>query len=114
MSSNPQPAPEFPPDEGVRRSATDEHHLGKKAVLPDLLPARMLNEFVYCPRLFYYEWVEGVFEQSVDTLDGQAKHSRVDTEPGAMPKPEEMDKDGERIHTRSVTLSSQRVGLIAK
>src|SRR5437870_11166099 len=23
------------------------------------LPARMLNEFVYCPRLFYYEFVEG-------------------------------------------------------
>ncbi len=23
----------------------------------DLLPARMLNEFVYCPRLFYYEHV---------------------------------------------------------
>ena len=21
----------------------------------DYLPARMLNEFVYCPRLFYYE-----------------------------------------------------------
>jgi hypothetical protein len=27
--------------------------------LPDYLPARMLNEFVYCPRLFFYEWVEG-------------------------------------------------------
>jgi hypothetical protein len=25
----------------------------------DLLPARMVNEFVYCPRLFYLEWVEG-------------------------------------------------------
>jgi hypothetical protein len=29
------------------------HHLNLK--LPDLLPARMLNEFVYCPRLFFYE-----------------------------------------------------------
>ena len=28
-------------------------------IMPDYLPARMLNEFVYCPRLFYYEWVEG-------------------------------------------------------
>src|SRR5579859_5169607 len=118
MSSNPQPAQQTSPDEGVRRAvpadSPEVHHLGKKAVLPDLLPARMLNEYVYCPRLFYYEWVEGVFEQSVDTLDGQAKHSRVDTEPGAMPKPEEMDKDGERIHSRSVTLSSARLGLIAK
>jgi CRISPR-associated protein Cas1 len=86
------------------------HHLQKK--LPELLPARMLNEFVYCPRLFYYEWVEGVFESSADTIDGQAKHSRVDTEPGAMPVAGEIGP--ERIHSRSVSLSSERVGLIAK
>lgn len=86
------------------------HHLQKK--LPDLLPARMLNEFVYCPRLFYYEWVEGVFESSADTIDGQAKHSRVDTEPGAMPSADEAGP--EAIHSRSVTLSSERLGLIAK
>ena len=28
----------------------------------------MMNEFVYCQRLFYYEFVEGVFVESVDTL----------------------------------------------
>jgi len=85
------------------------HHLHPR--LPDLLPARMLNEFVYCPRLFYYEWVEGVFEASADTLDGNAKHARVD-EPSAMPAAEELA--GETIHSRSVTLSSERVGLTAK
>ena len=112
MSSNPQLAP-IPPDEGVgrstdiQRSAGDEHHLGKKAVLPDLLPARMLNEFVYCPRLFYYEWVEGVFEDSADTLDGQAKHARVDQGPTAMPQAGDIGE--EKIHSRSVTLSSERV-----
>lgn len=88
----------------------DVHHLQKK--LPDLLPARMLNEFVYCPRLYYYEWVEGVFESSADTLEGQAKHSRVDTEPGAMPAADGIGP--EVIHSRSVTLSSDRLGLIAK
>jgi len=86
------------------------HHLQLK--LPDLLPARMLNEFVYCPRLFFYEWVEGVFESSADTLDGQAKHTRVDSGPGAMPLADEMN--GETIHSRSVTLTSERVGLTAK
>lgn len=86
------------------------HHL--KLKLPDLLPARMLNEFVYCPRLFFYEWVEGVFESSADTLDGQAKHTRVDSGPSAMPVAEDMN--GEAIHSRSVTLSSERVGLTAK
>jgi hypothetical protein len=29
--------------------------------LPGYLPARMLNEFVYCRRLFFYEWVDGLF-----------------------------------------------------
>ena len=86
------------------------HHL--KLKLPDLLPARMLNEFVYCPRLFFYEWVEGVFESSSDTLDGHAKHTRVDSGPGAMPEAGEMD--GDTIHSRSVTLSSERAGLTAK
>ena len=27
-----------------------------KRELPDYLPARMVNEFAYCPRLFFYEW----------------------------------------------------------
>lgn len=117
MSSIPQPARQDP-DEGVRRStdvpysAPDEHHLGKKPVLPDLLPARMLNEYIYCPRLFYYEWVEGVFEDSADTLDGQAKHARVDQGPTAMPAAEGVGE--EKIHSRSITLSSERVGLTAK
>ena len=26
--------------------------------VPTLIPARMLNEFSYCPRLFYLEWVD--------------------------------------------------------
>lgn len=93
---------------------SDDHDFVRhvRLKLPDLLPARMLNEFVYCPRLFYYEWVEGVFENSVDTVDGQAKHTRVDSGPGSMPKPE--DLDGDKIHSCSITLSSERVGLTAK
>ncbi len=53
----------------------------------DLLPARMLNEFVYCPRLFYYEHVEGVFLHSADTKKGTAEHTRVDAGKGDLPKP---------------------------
>jgi CRISPR-associated protein Cas1 len=52
------------------------------------LPARMLNEFVYCPRLFYYEFVEGVFVHNADTLRGAAIHTRVDSRSGAMPPAE--------------------------
>jgi CRISPR-associated protein Cas1 len=72
----------------------------------------MLNEFAYCPRLFFYEWVEGVFEHNVETLEGQAIHSRVDSTPGSLPAPEDLPQ--ETIHSRSITLSSDRAGLIAK
>jgi len=46
----------------------------------------MLNEFVYCQRLFYYEFVEGVFVENADTLRGGALHQRVDSGAGALPK----------------------------
>ena len=46
--------------------------------LPDYLPARMINEYAYCPRLFFYEWVEGLFAESADTLEGSHQHRRVD------------------------------------
>lgn len=79
--------------------------------LPDYLPARKVNEFVYCPRLFFYEWVEGLFRESVDTVEGRIQHKRVDKKAGAMPKPE--DAGEEKIHSRSVTLSSERLRVIA-
>ena len=47
------------------------------AELPDYLPARMLNEFVYCPRLFYYEWVEGVFAHNRETVEGAVAASEA-------------------------------------
>ncbi len=51
----------------------------------ETLPARMLNEFVYCARLFYYEHVEGVFVESADTVRGATIHKRVYKGSGAMP-----------------------------
>lgn len=81
--------------------------------MPEYMPARMLNEFVYCPRLFYYEWVEGVFVDNSDTLEGSRKHKRVEKPTGD--KLPEADKlDDEKIHSRSVTLSSDELQLIAK
>ena len=73
----------------------------------------MVNEFVYCPRLFFYEWVEGLFRHSVDTIEGVIQHGRVDKKATAMPTPEEAEA-GDRIHSRSLTLSSERLRVIAK
>lgn len=80
--------------------------------LPDYLPARMVNEFVYCPRLFYYEWVEGLFRESADTAEGKVLHQRVDREGAELPPAEELGD--ERIHSRSITLASDRHRLIAR
>ena len=79
--------------------------------LPDYLPARMVNEFAYCPRLFFYEWVEGVFAESADTLEGAAQHQRVDEKASPLPQPQDLP---DKVHARSVTLSSERLRVIAK
>lgn len=50
----------------------------------DLLPARMINELVYCPRLFYLMHVEGQFAESIDTIDGNIVHRRVDNGNGGL------------------------------
>jgi len=83
----------------------------RQSDLPDYLPARMVNEFCYCPRLFFYEWVEGVFAESSDTVEGSAQHKRVDRKQDALPASEDLP---ETIHSRSVTLSSERLKVIAK
>jgi CRISPR-associated protein Cas1 len=49
------------------------------------IPARLLNEFVYCPRLFYYEFVDGVFVESGDTERGAAIHEKLDRGKGDLP-----------------------------
>lgn len=51
---------------------------------PEYLPARMINEYVYCPRLFYLMHVEGQFADSVDTIGGRIVHRRVDGGSGAL------------------------------
>jgi len=79
--------------------------------LPDYLPARMVNEFSYCPRLFFYEWVEGLFAESTDTLEGAVQHQRVDEKATPLPEPGKLP---ESIHARSITLSSERLRVIAK
>ena len=43
-----------------------------------LLPARMVNEWVYCPRLAYLEWVEGEWADTADTVKGKRPHGQSD------------------------------------
>ncbi|KZC17646.1 CRISPR-associated endonuclease Cas4/Cas1 [Rhodanobacter sp. FW510-R12] len=79
-----------------------------------LIPVRMLNEHVYCPRLAYLEWVQGEWADSVDTVDGRHRHQRVDKPSGDLPAADKAREEQVEIHARSVTLSSNSIGLIAK
>jgi CRISPR-associated protein Cas1 len=80
---------------------------------PEQLPARMLNEFAYCPRLFYLEYVQQEWDHSADTLEGNFVHRRVDDQAGAVPSPDAFG-DGGRIHARSISIGSDRLGAVAK
>ena len=85
---------------------------GQPQDLP-LLPARMVNEHRYCPRLAYLEWVQGEWAESADTVQGRHRHQRVNKPTGNLPKAEEAAED-EKLHARSITLSSEKLGLIAR
>lgn len=82
---------------------------GRSDEVPALLPARMLNEFTYCRRLFHLEWVSDLFVDNLDTVEGSFSHRRVDREEGRDAP------DGELPPvTRSLLLSSPRLGLVAR
>lgn len=82
----------------------------QEADLPELLPARMLNEFVYCPRLVYLEWVDARWADSADTEHGHWVHRKVDRKQEVVPDPEEEALIG---RATSVRLESVELGLLA-
>ncbi|HOI68460.1 MAG TPA: CRISPR-associated endonuclease Cas1 [Methanothrix sp.] len=79
---------------------------------PLLIPARMLNEFAYCPRLCYIEWVQGEFVDSSDTADGRFQHRRVDSDSGAVP--DGYEEVQETFHARSVSLTGPETGVACR
>jgi CRISPR-associated protein Cas1 len=121
--------------------ATTDVDVSRETDVPDLIPARMLNEFCYCPRPAYLEWVQGEFADNLETLEGRFGHRRVDRpsrqevpEAGVnadecgdgttVPHPDplhEGEGDGEclprnveKLHSRSVMFSAPGEGLIAR
>ncbi len=84
---------------------------GTVSNVPELVPARMVNEFEYCPRLFYLEWVQSRFEDNPDTVEGRYVHRNVDDGGGRIGAPDE----GHPVRkAKSVMVSSDRLGIIAK
>lgn len=83
---------------------------GALTELPELVPARMLNEYVYCPRLFFLEWVDSLWASNADVAEGLRRHRRVDGGGGAAPLPDE----GELKIARSLDLASTELGISAR
>jgi CRISPR-associated protein Cas1 len=79
-----------------------------------LIPARILNEHVYCPRLAYLEWVDRQFTDNADTIEGRWVHRAVDRERGTVAQPDAVDGGEDPPRATSVTLGSEKLGLIAK
>lgn len=92
-------------------------------------PARGVAEYAYCPRLFCYMTVEGIFLPSADTEEGAGVHRRVDRPSAATPersttekrartnpveKLEEVEADPECPRSiRSLVMTSERLGVTA-
>lgn len=72
-----------------------------------LMPVRRLHNHAYCPRLFYLQWVEGIFVESADTVAGTHLHRNTDA-------PSRWDATldpAEQRSLRSYALESVELGL---
>lgn len=101
---------------------SDEHQPSLPLDAPPLpagmpaIPARMINEYVYCPRLAYLEWVQGEWADSADTVEGRLRHRTVDRARGKPPAatPTGDADEPERIHVHSLDIESASLGVVAR
>jgi CRISPR-associated protein Cas1 len=123
--------PPLPDPSDVDRDQSRAKHLPLIGTTPSstpaAIPARMLNEVMYCERLMYLEWVQGEFSDNYFTVEGRAVHDRADTPGGRLPKPPAADDGGDdesadeaanadqqSYQARSVWLTSESLGITAK
>ena len=83
-----------------------------------LIPARMINEVVYCPRLFGLEHLNREWADSADTIRGRTVHRRVD-QPSTVPVREDASDAGAEGEEppkvgRSLMLGDPGLGIVAK
>lgn len=82
------------------------------------IPLRALNEFTYCPRLFHLMYVQGLFDESRDTIEGRLQHERRLNKTKASRLQDDEDDDDVKPWPESevsaLQLSSDLLGLTGK
>ncbi|MBI4249346.1 MAG: CRISPR-associated protein Cas4, partial [Elusimicrobia bacterium] len=81
-----------------------------------LIPLRMLNEYVYCPRLFHLEHVQGLFRESADTVAGAFQHKRAESNRSKVRRKDKEPEAEEQpnFFTKNLSLSSEKLGITGK
>lgn len=79
-----------------------------------LMPVRRLHNFLYCPRLFYLQWVENLFEENADTVAGSAAHRQTDQPSRYDEEKAEALRSGlaEGARLRSLRVENVELGLV--
>jgi CRISPR-associated protein Cas1 len=82
---------------------------------PAAVPARIVNEVLYCERLAFLEWAQGEWADNAFTDEGRWVHRRADEPTGQLAPVDGTEQTDERPYTaRSVWLTSEKLGLTAK
>jgi CRISPR-associated protein Cas1 len=74
-----------------------------------MIPVRALNQVTYCPRLYFLQYVDAVMPVNEHVEGGLFDHRRANDPDLA----NRTRKEGDAWRTRSVTLSSERLGITA-
>ncbi len=78
-----------------------------------LLPVSAVAKVAYCPRVFGIEQLHGEWAESADTIEGEMVHRKVD-QPSEAGLPDPGDEPERPIVRRSVHLSDEELGLVAR
>jgi CRISPR-associated protein Cas1 len=110
-----QAPPSRAPEEGdAARPKILPRRLPMTSGAPDAVPARIVNEVLYCERLAFLEWAQGEWADNEYTDEGRWVHRRADEESGQLAPVDSPEQDRRPYVARSVWLTSERLGLTAK
>lgn len=75
-----------------------------------VIPIRMLNELSYCERLYHLMHVQGLFEESADTVEGTMQHHRAERRR----RPSDIGNEVWEAAPQSLQLGDEALGIFGK